>query len=79
MADELAPYTTSNTPLAAYMLMRGLALLSTVQDKNDSNRRVFVFVDEPERPRYEQEFLDDYGQFWTYWKSIKTVQRKLHE
>lgn len=79
MADELAPYTTSDTPLAAYLHMRGLALLSTIQDKNDAKRKVFIFVDEPERPRYEQEFRDDSGQFWSYWVSLKTVQRKLHE
>lgn len=73
------PYTTSDTPLAAYLQMRGMTCMGTMQDKNDSRRRVFIFIDEPERPKYEQQFRDDEGGFWSYWCAIKIVQRKLND
>lgn len=79
MSDDLSPYTTSDTPFAAYLHMKGMVLLSTIPDKADWKRKVYVFVDEPERERYEAEFRDDHGGFWSYWISLKTVQRKLHE
>lgn len=78
-ADDLNPYQTSDTPLAAYLLMKGMVVLATVPDKHDSKRRIYVFVDEPERDRYEAEFKEDVGGYWSYWISLKTVQRKLHE
>lgn len=77
MENELEPYKTSDTPLAAYLKMKGMTLLTTRQDPNDFKRQIFVFVDTLDRPTYEQEFLNDEGKFKTYFWALKSVQRVL--
>lgn len=76
--DEIEPYTTSDTPFAAYLNFRGMELLSTTPDKYDRKRQAFVFIDVPERPQYEQDWDNDLGGFRSYYKALKTVQHALH-
>lgn len=77
--EELEPYKTSDTPFAAYLHMKGMRILTTVKDPNDHKRKIYVFVDEPLRPQYEEEFISDEGGFKSYWVSLKIVQRYLYD
>ena len=75
--QELEPYTTSDTPFAAFLHFRGMIVLATRDDPNDHKREIFVFVDVPERSEYEQEWRDNVGGHRSYYASLKTVQHKL--
>lgn len=77
--EDIEPYQISDTPLAAYLYMRGMTLLTTVPDKADWKRKVYVFVDDPNRELFVEEFKNDVGSFHSYWVSLKTVQRKLYD
>lgn len=77
--DEIMPYKTSDTPLAAYLNLRGIILLTTRPDPNDRKRQIYVFVDEDNIPVLEAEFHDDFGEFKSYFWSLKTVQRMLYK
>jgi hypothetical protein len=77
--QDIEPYKTSDTPLAAYLHLRGIILLTTRPDPNDRKRQIYVFVDEPGIAILEAEFSDDFGEFKSYFWSLKTVQRMLYK
>lgn len=77
--SDIEPYKTSDTPLAAYLHLRGIILLTTRPDPNDRKRQIYVFVDEDTIPGLEAEFHDDFGEFKSYFWSLKTVQRMLYK
>jgi len=75
--DELEPYTTSDTPFAAYLHLNGMIVLTTRDDPNDYKREVFVFIDTKERPELEVAWRENIGGYRSYYASLKTVQHKL--
>lgn len=77
MQDEVSPFKTSDTPLAAFLHFKGMTVMTTVDDPNDPKRRVFVFMDEPERETYVQMWKDDQGGQRSYYASLKVVQHML--
>ena len=79
MSDDLEPYVTSNTPLAAYLHMKGMVFLHVMPEKDNPRRLQIVFMDEPERPRYVQEWLDDDGGFYSYHRARKIIDRLIME
>jgi len=78
-AGDIEPYKTSDTPLAAYLHLRGIILLTTRPDPNDRKRQIYVFVDEDIIRTLEAEFADDFGEFKSYFWSLKAVQRMLYK
>lgn len=78
-AKDLNPYQTSDTPLAAYLHLRGIILLTTKPDPTDRKRQIYIFVDEDTIPTLEDEFYDGFGEFKDYFNSLKTVQRMLYK
>lgn len=79
MANDIEPYKTSDTPLAAYLHLRGIILLTTRPDPNDRKRQIYVFVDEDNIPTLEAEFHEGFGEFKNYFWSLKAVQRMLYK
>lgn len=79
MKDEqqLEPYKTSDTPFAAFLHFKGMVAVTTRDDPNDYKREIFVFVDVPERPDYEQEWREDKTGHRSYYTSLKIVQHML--
>jgi len=75
--EELEPYTTSDTPFAAFLHLNGMVVLTTRDDPNDYKRQIFIFIDIAERPDLEQAWQDNTGDFRSYYASLKTVQHKL--
>lgn len=74
---EIEPYKTSDTPFAAYLHMMGMTPVTTRDDPNDHKREVFVFIDAPERPQYEEDWRNDKGGYRSYFTSLKTMQHML--
>lgn len=76
--DELEPYKTSDFPLAAFLYMKGLAIVTVTPDPNNDSRKIFVFLDIDKRPLLEVEFADNKGQFKDYYYAIKSVRSHLY-
>lgn len=78
MDEELQPFRTSDLPLAAYLYMKGLAIVTVTPDPVNDRRKIFVFLDVPERIVYEQEFLNNEGNYKDYFHAVKAVRRQLY-
>ncbi|MCB1712735.1 MAG: hypothetical protein KDH96_09755, partial [Candidatus Riesia sp.] len=46
--EVLRPYTTSDTPFAAFLVYSGMKVVATKQDPNDYKREIILFIDIPE-------------------------------
>lgn len=77
--DEVEPFLTSDTPLAAYLVMRGMHYIGTKRDDHANDRVLIILLDEPERSRYEQEFRDNVGGFWSFWVAFKSMNRHVKD
>lgn len=73
-------FTTSDTALAGYLLYKGMrALEATVRDRDDPRRKRFIFIDEPRREEWEEEFYKRETEVipLEYFESIRDVKRYL--
>jgi hypothetical protein len=73
----MEPYKTSDTPLAAYLYMKGMNVLTAMQSPSDPQRKDFVFVDTPEREEYVKEYRD--SGISEYRKAYKELIRMVRE
>jgi uncharacterized Zn-finger protein len=75
------PYTTSDTSLAAYLHYKGHEFMGTMQDPNDSHRRIFVFVETETTGSCEDEYLSNSVTVHPklYYKSIRVMHKMLRE
>jgi hypothetical protein len=75
------PYKTSDTPYAAFLHYSGYRLVTTVQDPNDFNREVVVFVFDDEIPHLEKDWKlgKAVGDLKKYHRSLKIVNRVIFE
>ena len=76
-----SPYTTSDTPYAAYLHYKGHKIVTTKQDPNDYKREVMVFVLDDEVPQLEEEWRSGQatGDLKLYYRSYKIVSRMVNE
>jgi hypothetical protein len=79
MNDDVNPFTTSDTPLAAYLKMRGMVLLHVLPEKDNPTRFNVVFLDEDDRPKLVEEFHQNTGGFKTYIIHFKSINHKINE
>lgn len=81
MENDVKAYKTSDLPLAAYLYLKGMTILGTVKDKHDQKRKLFVFVDTPERDSWVDEFVtgNDTVSAKVYFKATREVRRYLYE
>lgn len=79
--DDLKPFTTSDTPLAAYLHFKQHRVIGMRQDPNDMKRQVYVFVELPETQKLVSDFYDsDTGHdFQQYYKSVRVMFGVLRE
>ncbi len=79
--DNVKGYKTADLPLAAYLYLKGMKVLGTVQAKNDEKRKYFVFVDEELRDAWVEEFItgEDEVSASKYFKATREVRRYLYE
>lgn len=76
--SDLEPFMTSDTPLAAYLHMKGMVVLSTKPDPEDPKRRIaFIFLDEPERTVYVDEWFTVDRHFADFYRSLRELQRLI--
>jgi hypothetical protein len=78
--SDIEPFKTSDTSLAAYLHFMGMKALAMRIDPNDTKRLIFVFLDEPERPEYERDFLyGDAKQFLRYYRCLRDMNGLIAE
>lgn len=79
--DDLEPYTTSDTPLAAYLRYHSHEIVGKQQDKNDKRRTVFIFVEEERTKELEDDFYNNIGvvEPRAYHRALKEIYRRLNE
>lgn len=73
-------YTTSDTTLAAYLLLKGMdAVEATIPEPDNPKRKAFVFHDDMRRPQFVEEFYsrDALVDAKTYSEAIQTVKLYL--
>lgn len=78
---DLMPYSTSDTPFAAFLHLCGYKVVKSVQDPNDYKREVLLFV--------KDEYIDGLEELWRkgeakgnlrdYQRSLKIVTRTVNE
>lgn len=80
MSDDLKPYSTSDTPLAAFLKYHSHEVVGTQQDKNDRRRVVFIFVEEPRTQALVDEFYNNVATIEprTYYRALKDIYRRLN-
>lgn len=81
MPQQLEPFTTSDTPFAAYLHYHKHRVVGMKRDPNDAKRLVYCFVKMDDTEELSAEFysgkpLVDPGQ---YYKSTKEIYRVLRE
>lgn len=80
-STSLEPYSTSDTPFAAFLHLCGYRIVKSVQDPNDYKREVLLFV--------KDESIEDLQELWQkgdakgnlrdYQRSLKIVTRTVNE
>lgn len=81
LGTKLEPYSTSDTPFAAFLHLCGYQIVKSVQDPNDYKREVLLFV--------KDEYIDGLADLWKrgdakgnlrdYQRSLKIVTRTVQE
>lgn len=75
------PFTTSDTSLAAYLHYKNHQFIGIMQDPNDTHRKVYVFIEDPETKEVSEEYLS--GSVTVnpklYYKSIRIMHRMLRD
>ena len=82
MDEDLAPFTTSDTPLAAYLRYHKHALVGMKPDPNDIKRKVYVFIKEDNTDILIEDFYHGeplVNPHLFYKVLVKEVFRKLRE
>lgn len=80
MTDDLEPYMTSDTPLAAFMRYHSHELITVTKDKADRRRMVFVFVKEDRTQSLEDDYYNHVAQVEpeAFYRALKEMYRKLN-
>lgn len=75
------PFTTSDTSLAAYLHYKGHQFVGIMQDPNDLQRKVFVFVELKETDKVKDEYMSNQVTVHPklYYKSIRIMHRMLRD
>lgn len=78
---SLEPYTTSDTPFAAYLHFNGHRVISSKQDPNDYKREVLIFVYREEIPELEDTWRlgKAVGDLRKYQRSLKIINNYIKE
>lgn len=78
---EEAPYTTSDTPFAAFLVYHSHHIVGKQKDKHDRRRTVFIFIEEPTTKSLEDDYYNHVADVEpeAYYKALKTVYRKLND
>ncbi len=75
------PFTTSDTSLAAYLHYKDHMFIGIMQDPNDLQRKVYVFVEDESTKNCADEYQS--GQVTVspklYYKSIRIMHRMLRD
>lgn len=82
MENELTPFTTSDTPLAAFLKYHNHAIVGMKPDPNDIKRKVYVFIREDNTDILVEEFYKGDPQVnpHLYYRAlVKEVFKKLRE
>ena len=73
-------YKTSDTPLAAYLLLKGMtAIEATIPEPDNPKRKAFVFIDDTRRRQFTEEFYRREGlvDAKTFSEALQTVRMYL--
>lgn len=75
------PYTTSDTPFAAFLHYSGYRVITSRQDPNDYKREVLVFVQDDGIQELEKMWKlgKALGDLKKYHRSLKIVNRTVNE
>lgn len=78
---EDKPYTTSDTPFAAFLRYHSHEMVGKQQDKHDRRRTVFIFIKEETTQELEDEFYNNVAEVEprAYHRAIKEMYRKLND
>ena len=78
---DLEPTTTSDTPLAAYLLYHNHRLVGMIPDTNDRKRLVFAFVKQENTDLLIDDFYQGDPQVnpQIYYKKTKLVHEAIRE
>jgi hypothetical protein len=79
--NEQDPYKTSDTPLAAYLLLKKHKFVVMRDDPNDRKRKVYVFIKQEETDDLVSEFYDGDSQVnaMDYYRAVKVISKKLQD
>lgn len=79
--SELDPYTTSDTPFAAFLVYHSHEVVSMQNDKHDRRRKVFIFIKEPRTQELEDEFYNNIAEVEprAYHRALKEIYRRLND
>lgn len=80
MSDELVPFSTSDTPFAAYLRYHSHEVVGVQKDKNDKRRMVFIFVKEERTQALEDEYYNHVAQVEpeAFYRALKDMYRRLN-
>lgn len=75
------PYTTSDTPFAAFLRYHSHNVITTQKDKHDRRRTVFVFVEQENTKELEDDFYNNVADVEprAYHRALKEIYRRLND
>lgn len=78
---ELEPFTTSDTPFAAYLLCHSHKYVGMRPDPNDKKRKVFVFIKQENTELLTNDYYEGSPQIdpRTYYAKTRIVHRHLRD
>lgn len=81
MDNKLEPYSTSDTPFAAFLHLCGYRIVKSVQDPNDYKREVLLFIKDGTIDSLEELWRTGKaeGNLRDYQRSLKIVTRTVQE
>ena len=81
MKDNVEPYATDDTALAAYLYTMGMTVLGTRPNPEDPQRKQFIFIDDPKRKEYESNYQSglDKVSARRYFSSYRSVIKYVHK